>query len=73
MPRMSGVSWYLLGEYICNASENQTGWSPHFERPFERRNAWIQPKTAGNLNLGVSRERFCDFLADPGSPKFQPF
>jgi hypothetical protein len=30
--------------------------------------------TAGNLNLGVSRNRFCDFLADLDSrKKFQPF
>jgi ATP-dependent RNA helicase DDX1 len=24
------------GEYICNASDIQTGWSPRSERPFER-------------------------------------
>jgi hypothetical protein len=24
------------GEYICNTSEIQTGWSPHSERPFQR-------------------------------------
>ena len=24
------------GEYICNTSEIQTGWSPRSERPFQR-------------------------------------
>ena len=28
---------------------------------------WQWVKTARNLNLGVSRNRFCDFLADPDS------
>ena len=29
------------------------------------KNGWQWVKTARNLNLGVSRNRFCDFLADP--------
>jgi glycine cleavage system aminomethyltransferase T len=30
------VSGTCSEEYICNASEIQTGWSPRSERPFER-------------------------------------
>jgi hypothetical protein len=31
------------------------------------KNGWQWVKTARNLNVGVSRNRFCDFLADPDS------
>jgi hypothetical protein len=31
------------------------------------KNGWVRAKTARNLNLGVSRNRFCDFLADSQS------
>jgi hypothetical protein len=34
---------------------------------------WVLAKTARNLNLGVSRNRFCDFLADPDSRSFSRF
>jgi hypothetical protein len=57
-------------EYIFNATETQTGWSPRSERSFERWNGSISTKTMGNLKLGVSRNRFCDFLADPDSRSF---
>ena len=30
-------------------------------------------QTARNLNIGVSRNRFCDFLADPDSRSFSRF
>jgi hypothetical protein len=36
-------------------------------------NGWQLVKTARNLNLGVSRNRFCDFLADPDSRSFSRF
>jgi hypothetical protein len=37
------------------------------------KNGWQWVKTARNLNLGVSRNRFCDFLADPDSRSFSRF
>ena len=35
--------------------------------------AGSEPKTAGNLTLGVSRNRVCDFLADPDGRSFSRF
>eukprot|EP01046_Picozoa_sp_COSAG06_P017322 COSAG06_NODE_1172_length_10425_cov_7.741042_5_plen_114_part_00 len=37
------------------------------------KNGWQWVKTARNLNIGVSRNRFCDFLADPDSRSFRRF
>ena len=37
------------------------------------KNGWRWVKTARNLNLGVSRNRCCDFLADPDSRSFSRF
>jgi hypothetical protein len=37
------------------------------------KNGWQWVKTARNLNIGVSRNRFCDFLADPDSRGFSRF
>jgi hypothetical protein len=37
------------------------------------KNGWVRAKTARNLNIGVSRNRFCDFLADPDSRSFSRF
>ena len=37
------------------------------------KHGWIRAKTAGNLSLGVSGNRFCDFLADPDSRSFRRF
>jgi hypothetical protein len=37
------------------------------------KHGWVRPKTARNLNIGVSRNSFCDFLADPGSRSFSRF
>jgi hypothetical protein len=37
------------------------------------KNGWVRAKMARNLNLGVSRNRFCDFLADPDSRSFSRF
>jgi hypothetical protein len=37
------------------------------------KNGWRWVKPARNLNLGVSRNRFCDFLADPDSRSFSRF
>jgi hypothetical protein len=37
------------------------------------KNGWQWVKTARKLNLGVSRNRFCDFLADPDSRSFSRF
>ena len=37
------------------------------------KNGWIWAKTAWNLNRGVSRNRFCGFLVDPGSRSFSRF
>jgi len=47
-------------------------WSPRFSA-LRDKNSWIRAKTASNLNLGVSRNCFCDFLADPGSQSFSRF
>jgi hypothetical protein len=47
-------------------------WSPRFST-LRDKNGWIRTKTAGNLTLGVSRNRFCDFLADPDSRSFSRF
>jgi hypothetical protein len=47
-------------------------WSPRFST-LRDKNGWIRAKTAGNLNLGVPRNRFCDFLADPDSRSFSRF
>eukprot|EP01046_Picozoa_sp_COSAG06_P042772 COSAG06_NODE_5497_length_3442_cov_3.036195_4_plen_171_part_00 len=73
LPKESILVDTCSGEYICHASETQTGWSPRSERPVKRRNGSISTKTAGNLKLGVSRNRFCDFLADPDSRSFSRF
>jgi hypothetical protein len=35
-------------------------WSPRFST-LRDKSGWVRAKTAGNLNLGVSRNRFCDF------------
>jgi hypothetical protein len=37
------------------------------------KNGWQWVKTARNLNIGVSRNRCCDFLADPDSRSFSRF
>jgi hypothetical protein len=37
------------------------------------KNGWQWVKTARNVNIGVSRNRFCDFLADPDSRSFSRF
>jgi hypothetical protein len=37
------------------------------------KNGWQWVKTARNLNIGVSRNCFCDFLADPDSRSFSRF
>jgi hypothetical protein len=37
------------------------------------KNGWIRTETARNLNFGMSRNRFCDFLADPDSRNFSRF
>jgi hypothetical protein len=47
-------------------------WSPRFST-LRDKNGWVRAKTARNLNLGVSRNRFCDFLADPDSRSFSRF
>jgi hypothetical protein len=35
-PGMVVIAGTCSGEYVCHASEIQTGWSPRSERPFER-------------------------------------
>jgi hypothetical protein len=47
-------------------------WSPRFSTLLDK-NGWVRAKTARNLNLDVSRNCFCDFLADPGSRSFSRF
>jgi hypothetical protein len=37
------------------------------------KNGWQWVKTARNLNISVSRNGFCDFLADPDSRSFSRF
>ena len=39
---------------------------PVLSARFNAETAGSERKTAENLNFGVSRNRFCDFLADPG-------
>jgi hypothetical protein len=47
-------------------------WSPRFST-LRDKNGWVRAKTARNLNIGVSRNRFGDFLADPESRSFSRF
>ena len=42
-------------------------WSPRFSTLRDIKKGWIGAKTAGSLNFGVSRNRYCKFLADPDS------
>jgi len=37
------------------------------------KSGWQWVRTGRNLNIGVSRNRFCDFLADPDSRSFSRF
>ena len=37
------------------------------------KNGWQWVKTARSLNIGVSRNRFCDFLAEPDNRSFSRF
>jgi hypothetical protein len=46
--------------------------SPRFSTSRDK-NGWVRAKTARNLNFGVSRNRFCDFLAHPDSRSFSRF
>eukprot|EP01046_Picozoa_sp_COSAG06_P031831 COSAG06_NODE_3132_length_5805_cov_85.931300_9_plen_87_part_00 len=51
---------------VYQPEDSNRDWSPRFST-LRDKNGWIRAKTAGNLNFGVSRNRFCDFLADPDS------
>ena len=65
--------WYLLRRtLVYKPKDFNRNWLPRFSTLWDK-NGWIRAKTAGNLNLGVSRNRFCDFLADPDSRSFSRF
>ena len=66
------VAYLLRPTLVYKPKDLNRDWSPRFST-LRDKNGWIRAKTAGNVNLGVSRNLFCDFLADPGSRNFQPF
>ena len=67
------TSLYLLrSTLVYKPKDLNRDWSPRFST-LRDKNGWIRAKLAGNLNIGVSRNRFCDFLADPGSRSFSRF
>jgi hypothetical protein len=67
------ISRYLLRSILTYQPKDlNRDWSPHFST-LQDKNGWIRAKTARNLNLGVSRNRFCDFLAGPDSRSFSRF
>jgi hypothetical protein len=61
------------GEYTCHASEIQIGGRPVLSARLNVKNGSARTKPAGNLNLGVSRNRLCDFLAESDSRSFSRF
>jgi hypothetical protein len=69
----SPLTWYLLRVTLMYKPKDlHQDWSPRFPT-LRDKNGWIRAKPAGNLNIGVSRSRFCDFLADPDSRSFSRF
>jgi hypothetical protein len=68
MPQLS-VSCIIIDHFL----HLNRDWSPFFSRCRLSKNGWQWVKTARNLNIGVSRNRFCDFLADPDSRSFSRF
>ena len=67
-----GRGYLLRAILVYKPKDLNRDWSPRFST-LRDKNGWIRAKTAGNLNLGVSRNRFCDFLADPDSRNFSRF
>ena len=64
---------YLLRRILVYKPKDlNRDWSPRFST-LRDKNGWIRAKTAGNLNLGVSRNRFYDLLADPDSRNLSRF
>jgi hypothetical protein len=63
---------YLLRPILAYKPDLNRDWSPRFST-LRDKNGWVRANTAGNLNLGVSRNRFCDLLADPDSRNFSRF
>jgi hypothetical protein len=72
-PQPPQKQYLLRGIYSITTCQIQTGWSSCSERLFERWNGSIRSETVGNLNFGVSQNRFCDFLADPEKRSFSRF
>ena len=66
--RLRTTNCIIIGHF----SAFEFDWSPCFSRR-RLKNGWQWVKTARKLNLGVSRNRFCDFLADPDSRSFSRF
>ena len=64
--------------YYCDLHNNRpfSAFESGLVAPFltlRDKNGCVRAKTARNLNIGVSRNRFCDFLADPDSRSFSRF
>ena len=56
-----GEDMYLLRPTLMYKPKDlNRDWSPHFSM-LRDKNGWIRAKTPGNLNLGVSRNRFLRF------------
>ena len=66
-------SAYLLRSILVYQPKDlNRDWSPCCSM-LRNKNGWVRAKPAGNLNLGVSRNRFCDRLADPDSRSLSRF
>jgi hypothetical protein len=75
--------WYRLNDDTtmvrtanCITTDHFSAFEPGLVAPFltlRDKNGWVGAKTARNLNTGVSRNRFCDVLADPDSRSFSRF
>jgi ABC-type multidrug transport system fused ATPase/permease subunit len=66
------IVYLLRSTLVYQPKDLNRDWSPRFST-LRDKNGWIRTKTTGNLNLGMSRNRFCDFLADPDSRSFSRF
>ena len=67
-----GSKYLLRRILVYKPKDLNRDWSPRFST-LRDKNGWIRAKTAWNLNLGVSRNRFCDFLAGPDGRSFSRF
>jgi hypothetical protein len=53
-------AYLLRPTLVYKPKDLNRDWSPRFSVLWDK-NGWIRAKTAGNVKLGVSRNRLCDF------------